>query len=329
MAFRKSSNMSISFLNRKIPFTKASAMATPDDTMEDVKMSDGCIVKAKILDPNDKDKPLLLTCHGAPGLSTHLETEAWCSPFIDLFRVMVHDLRGCGHSSQQRPYTHDRWTADLDELRQWAGDDKVTFIGGSHAGFLGLEYALRYPEHLSALLIGDTAAQFSHACMLEAFKTALTDPRTKDVVDPDQLFRLFTATTTSFEDHMSIFAQISPLYAVPEHLQSQTEADVGGVLSKVIIPFPETNRAAHGYCLSRFDVRDRLHEIKVPTFVWCGRFDWITPPKYSEEVANGIEGAKFVVYEASGHLPAVEEKTKFQADVRAFLKGAGAPGVKI
>lgn len=299
----------------------------PTDDMQNVKMSDGCNIKAKILNPNDKDKPVLLACHGAPGLSNHGETELWCSPFTDLFRVLVSDLRGCGHSDQQRPYTHDRWTKDLDEVREWAGVDKVVYIGGSHAGFLGLEYALRYPKHLSALLIGDTAAQFSHSCMLEAFKTALTDPRSKDVVDADQLLRLFTGTTTSFEDHMGVFASISPLYAVPDHLKSKAEADVGEELSKFIMPIPETNRAAHDYCLSRFDVRDRLHEIQVPTFVWCGKFDWICPPKFNELIADGIPGAKFVLYEASGHLPAVEEKTKFQKDVREFLKGSKIPGV--
>lgn len=299
------------------------------DDMQDIKMSDGCNIKAKVLNPQDKSKPLLLTCHGGPGLSTHGETELWCAPFTDLFRVLVSDLRGCGHSDQQRPYTHERWTADLDELRQWAGDDKVVYIGSSHAGFLGLEYALRYPQHLSALIIGDTAAQFSHGCMLEAFKTALTDPRSKDVVDPDQLMRLFTGTTTSFEDHMGSFAAISPLYAVPEHLASQAEANVGEELSKFIIPIPETNRAAHDYCLSRFDARDRLGEIKVPTFIFSGRFDWICPPKYSQAIADGIPGATFVCYEASGHLPAVEEKTKFQKDVREFLKGARIPGLKV
>ncbi|KAF2160366.1 hypothetical protein M409DRAFT_37739 [Zasmidium cellare ATCC 36951] len=297
--------------------------------MQNIKLSDGCNVKAKILNPEDKAKNLLLACHGAPGLSNHGETELWCSPYTDLFRVLVFDLRGCGHSDQQGPYTHERWSADLDELRQWAGDEKVVFIGASHGGFLGLEYALRYPQHVSALIIGDTAAQFSHGCMLEAYKTALTDPRSKDVVDPDQLMRLFTGTTTSFEDHMGVFAAISPLYAVPDHLASQAEASVGEALSKIIIPIPETNRAAHDYCLSRFDVRDRLHEIRVPTFVFSGRFDWICPPKYTQAIADGIPGAKFVVYEASGHLPAIEEKTKFEKDLREFLKGARIPGLDV
>ena len=86
--------------------------------------------------------------------------------------------------------------------------------------------------------------------------------------------------------------------------------------------FYETANAAQNDCLSRYDIRDRLYEIKIPVFVYCGRYDWITPPKLNEELAEGIEGSKFVVYEKSGHMPALEEKTAFQKEAREFFKRA-------
>lgn len=75
-----------------------------------------------------------------------------------------------------------------------------------------------------------------------------------------------------------------------------------------------------GDCLSRYDIRDRLHEIDVPVFVYVGRYDWITPVRLGQELAAGIRNSKFVVYEKSGHMPALEEKTAFQADAREFIK---------
>ena len=87
------------------------------------------------------------------------------------------------------------------------------------------------------------------------------------------------------------------------------------------LQFYETGNAAQGDCLSRFDVRDRLHEIRIPVFVYVGRYDWITPVKLSEDLAGGIKGSKLVIYEKSGHMAALEEKTKFQKDVREFIKG--------
>ncbi len=76
-----------------------------------------------------------------------------------------------------------------------------------------------------------------------------------------------------------------------------------------------------GDCLSRMDLRDKLAEVKVPTLVYCGRYDWICPPRMSEEMAAGIRGAKLIMYETSGHMPALEEKSKFQKDILEFVQG--------
>jgi proline iminopeptidase len=82
-----------------------------------------------------------------------------------------------------------------------------------------------------------------------------------------------------------------------------------------------------GDCLSRFDVRDRLHEIKVPVFVYVGRYDWITPVKLNEDLASAIKGSKLVVYEKSGHMAPLEQQTAFQNDVREFVKGLNIQGI--
>jgi pimeloyl-ACP methyl ester carboxylesterase len=80
-------------------------------------------------------------------------------------------------------------------------------------------------------------------------------------------------------------------------------------------------------CISRYDVRDRLDEIEIPVFVYVGRHDWIAPVKVNEEVARGIPGSTFVVYEKAGHFAAIEEKTKFGQDVRAWLKKIDIAGL--
>lgn len=72
-------------------------------------------------------------------------------------------------------------------------------------------------------------------------------------------------------------------------------------------------------------MRGQLAEIKIPVFVYTGRYDWICPVQLNEELAAGIKGCKFMIYEKSGHMPALEEKTKFQKDVRDFLKTLSVP----
>lgn len=91
------------------------------NSLVDVRMSDGCNLKVKIVG-DSPDKPLMIAHHGSPGLSTHKEPLLWCSVFANKFKLLVFDSRGSGESDRKRPYTHKRWVDDVEELRyQTAG----------------------------------------------------------------------------------------------------------------------------------------------------------------------------------------------------------------
>lgn len=86
-------------------------------TTHEVSMSDGATLHVKLFGGTSTSKPLLIALHGAPGLSTHTETEATFAFLESTFRIIVYDARGSGASSKQLPYTHERWVQDVDELR--------------------------------------------------------------------------------------------------------------------------------------------------------------------------------------------------------------------
>jgi proline iminopeptidase len=72
--------------------------------------------------------------------------------------------------------------------------------------------------------------------------------------------------------------------------------------------------------LSQYDMRDRLKDIEAPVLVLSGRDDWITPLEYGSRVlANGIPNAELVVFEESGHMPFIEERTHFLEVMAAWL----------
>jgi proline-specific peptidase len=70
--------------------------------------------------------------------------------------------------------------------------------------------------------------------------------------------------------------------------------------------------------LTDWDVRPRLHRLRVPTLIVAGRFDGQVP---GEEAAlgEGIVDAQVEVFEASSHHPFAEEPERFQALLTAFL----------
>lgn len=89
-------------------------MACVDTT---VQLSDGAKLRVRMLGSEDTGKPLLIALHGAPGASSHVETEAAYGFLTDRFRVLVYDARGSGGSDLMGPFTDERWIADVDELR--------------------------------------------------------------------------------------------------------------------------------------------------------------------------------------------------------------------
>jgi proline iminopeptidase len=210
--------------------------------------------------------------------------------------------------------------------RQWAGADKFVLIGASHGGFMTLEYALAHQHRLYGIIVGDSAANMSSWGYLNAVKTALTDPRVK--CDPDQILRMFSGRMKDQEDLMTGFMSIAPLYATPDDLKGEVETNVDEVLSTAVMPLWETVNATSRDVLSRYDLRDTVCNIKIPVFVYVGRYDWITPVMLSEEIVEQMPHAKFVIYEKSGHMAALEEKTRFQKDARDFIGTLKIPGLE-
>jgi len=68
-----------------------------------------------------------------------------------------------------------------------------------------------------------------------------------------------------------------------------------------------------------FDVRPKLGKIRVPSLVIAGAAD-AAPPAKVKEIADGIPGAVFKVFEQSGHFAPIEEPEAFRQAVYDFLK---------
>jgi proline-specific peptidase len=255
--------------------------------------------------------PAILTLHGAPGLgSRHDDVAVWKPIAEDGYQVISYDQRGSGASDLAPPFSHEQLVADAEALRKNLGLGKIVLSGHSYGGFLAQEYALRHPENLAGLILGDTAASsaFQDRSMQRALGSGLPG------ITPEGLKRLFGGDTHSDEEFRQMYKAILPLYTEspppPEAIDKEIAA----------IPF---HYQTHNWAFSRnqpaFDLRAQLKKIRVPTLVMVGRKDWITPVEAAEEIARGIAGSRLVIFERSGHGPQHEENEKYLATVREFL----------
>jgi pimeloyl-ACP methyl ester carboxylesterase len=71
---------------------------------------------------------------------------------------------------------------------------------------------------------------------------------------------------------------------------------------------------------NRFDVRDRLAEVRAPTLILSGTEDRLTPPRHAAELARCIPGARHVSLLRTGHDPIHEAPDPVLASVRSFLE---------
>ena len=75
-------------------------------------------------------------------------------------QLIYYDQRGNGRSG--RPpldtLTFEQFCADAEALRIHLRYDRIALLGHSYGGFIALEYARRYPERVSHLILVDTVA---------------------------------------------------------------------------------------------------------------------------------------------------------------------------
>ena len=259
-----------------------------------------------------EDAPVLIAHHGAPGLGSRAEPRASFGALADTFRVVVFDARGSGESEGNPPFTHEQWAADVEGLRQWIGAERIVMAGGSYGGFISMEYAIRYPDRVSALVLRDTSAD--HENEKAARENALSSTRVD--IDVEKLDRINSGTVRDNDDLRDCWREILPLY---DH-----HYDPAKVEERVATtPYRyETHNFAFAVNQPQYDIKAQLPGITCPTLVTVGRDDWITPVASSETIASLIPNAKLVVFEKSGHSPQIEERELWLEVVREFLHEA-------
>lgn len=256
-----------------------------------------------------EDGKAIFFIHGAPGLGDcRADIKAFQS-LGDTYKLVFLDMRGSGRSEDIPPYTHEQWTADIDVLRKQLGLEKIMIHGGSYGGFLSLEYAIRYSNSVSHVLLRDTAANgdYNQLSVERALKANLPG------VTEKELDVLFSGKVRSDEELKEIFWALQPLYTV-EYDPIKVEERINSIFYHY-----ETHNYAFRVIQPHYDIKDQLKEIEVPVLVSVGRHDWITPVSCSEVIAAEIPNSKLLIYENSGHSPHAEENAAYLENVRQFI----------
>jgi proline iminopeptidase len=264
-------------------------------------------------------QPLVLM-HGGPG-ADHISMLPF-RPCSDQNTLVFYDHRCNGRSRgvEVSSMTWENLTADADELRQSLGFDKWAVLGHSFGGMVALEYALRFPQSLSHLLLVDTCGDIRWA--QENAPNTLAQrgfsPETVDIarrffngqIAPNEMLPAMMKFGEAYYHHRSPL-QVAHMLVSGMRVKMRPEALI------------------FGFChlLKGWTVMDRLGEIKVPTLVMAGRDDIQFPPEHQAALAAGLANARLEIIESAGHNSPEERPAEVLRLVRNFLAAAypGSP----
>jgi proline iminopeptidase len=262
--------------------------------------------------------PMVLM-HGGPALdhTTLLPLE----PLADQFTLIFYDHR-CNGRSEGAEVTSMTWenlTADADALRRTLGFEQWLVLGHSFGGNVALEYALRYPQSLSQLVLMNTggdqwwvnqnapdllAKRGFSATQVDAARRFYNGQLTPDEVLP---------TVQKFIQAYSYHS--SPLYN-PILMALAQKVGLGPPMKMR----PEALVFGYGQLLQGWTVMDRLSEIQVPTLVLAGRYDFLFPPEHQAILADRLPNARLELVECAGHNPQIEQTAEVIEIIRSFVK---------
>ena len=253
-------------------------------------------LKLHYIDENPAGQSTILLLHGlgADGSSWGLQIPGLAEAG---FRVLAPDARGFGQS----PYPGGQHTVaqmaqDMARLLTELRVGPAHVVGISMGGVLALQLALDHPNQVHKLVLVNTFASLRpkslkvwayflyrfllvHIIGLSAQARAVS-------------WRIFPRPEQE-ELRRILYTQIM-------------QADVHG--------YRTTMRA-----LALFNVKERLHEIKMPTLVVTGENDTTVPPDNQAALALGIPNARHTIVPGAGHAITAEQPQVFNQILLKFL----------
>jgi proline iminopeptidase len=258
--------------------------------------------------------------HGGPGQGSQSFAK-FAGPELEKGLRMVYlDQRGSGRSERpwNQAYSLDLLVDDLEKLRIAWGVPKIALIGQSFGTALGMEYAARYPERVSHLVLAAAVPDIPGALDIQCARLEREDPkafaRAKAALrEGDKarcnIFRAYEGSASrAFVDRN--------MYPNPATMKLVDEADAEGGLRNT----GELGRAIveAGFFGYRFDKADRL---TMPVLVIAGGKDFQAVAEPQRALAERAPRGRYLEYPEAGHFMFVEEPVRFGRDVTAFIAG--------
>jgi 3-oxoadipate enol-lactonase len=222
--------------------------------------------------------------------------------FDDQFVILRYDKRGHGLSdSPAGTYSIHDFSDDLASLLNQLQLNPVILIGISVGGLIALDYTIRSPQQVQALILCDTGAKIGTTEQWNERIEAVRKHGMETVAD-----------------------RVLALWFV-EAFSVQNPADYRGYRN-MLTRTPAAGYAATCEALRDGDLRASVSAVEAKTLVLCGSEDKATSPQLGRELVASLSDAQFELIENAAHLPCVEQPDIMAEKIWHFLRENGYAG---
>lgn len=202
------------------------------------------------------------------------------------------------------------FSSDLESIRKHLDLEKIGLIGHSIHGQIALDYAVKYPDNLTKLIIiggvpysGEEIEDYKE----ELWNTEANEERKTILSTNAELLKNAIDSITSDQIFAVSYHYNAPLYwANPNY-------DASSLLDE-LRTCPQVFGKLGGSIPSKKEVIEKLKSISAPTLLILGKLDFAIPYKAWEEMLNANSKIKYILMENASHNPHTEESTQAAFD---------------
>lgn len=263
--------------------------------------------------------PPLALMHGGPG--GDLYSMAPFRALADANTLVLYDHRCNGRSAcdDVTSMTWDTLVGDAEAIREHLELERWAVLGHSFGGMVAMEYALRHPERLAALVLVDTGGDIRW--VQEGVPTELArrgygegtvrfaERFYRGQIEPREMTLGMLRFGRAYYHHMSYLGMLRAMFEA-RHMKTRPDAFIYGF----------------SQLLDGWSVMDRLDAISTPTLVLAGRSDFQYPPERQRQLAAAITGARLELIDKAGHNAPHERPGEVNHAVRRFLADVALDG---
>ena len=256
--------------------------------------------------------------HGGPGQGSQ-SFARFVGPHLEGNHRMVYlDQRGAGRSERHwnNAYSIALLVDDLEELRRAWGVPRMDVIGHSFGTVLAMEYAAKYPDHVSHVVLAASVPDMQGAFDVQCARLERADPaayaRAVAAQPPGRSARC--NMTGAYEGPQRQAMMTSFMFPNPDTAQKVSAADAEGGLRNTGVVGDALFE--QGLLTYRFT---KEADLRAPLLVITGARDGQAVPEPQRALVRAVPNGRIMEYEGAGHFLWVEQPERFARDVSAFL----------